>query len=71
MSNNLCVWCQAREGNPWTQKINNKTHISIERFCSLKCKTQYEDRYSINWKKKSTNWVGIIIFIVILYYLLK
>jgi len=72
MSNNLCAWCHAREGNTWNVKINNQSHNSKEKFCSLKCKTEYEDRFSITWEKKtSTNWLGLIILGVILYFLLK
>jgi hypothetical protein len=49
MSN--CTWCNGPDGQKWSQEIDGKKFVSSQLFCSLKCKTEYEDQYGITWKK--------------------
>jgi hypothetical protein len=71
MSSKLCDWCNQNPGSTWTRENNGKTYESQEKFCSLKCKSQYEDRYTITWKKKSSNYIALIIIIIVIYILSK
>jgi hypothetical protein len=61
-----CTWCGNYGGTTWSRTIGEKKkQNSKQKFCSLKCKTQYDDRYGIEWvEEKSTN--GCLVFIVIL-----
>ena len=55
MSN--CTWCNGPDGQKWTYKEpatffkSGKKFVSQELFCSLKCKTEYEEQHLITWKK--------------------
>jgi hypothetical protein len=71
MANSLCDWCNENPGGTWTREIAGKKYESEEKFCSLKCKCEYEDRYDINWKKKAVNPIPALIIIFIIIYLLS
>jgi hypothetical protein len=71
MSNRLCDWCNQNPGSTWTREIEGKKYESQEKFCSLKCKSQYEDRYSISWKKKTSGGIIAVIVIIIIIYILS
>ena len=49
--NEECHWCSNYGASTWTADINNVKHNSDQKFCSLKCKTEFDDRYGITWKK--------------------
>lgn len=66
MANNLCDWCNIYPGSQYTKTVNGQKYESEEKFCSLKCKSQYEDNYSITWKKSSNFNLGCIIIILII-----
>ena len=52
MSNSeKCHWCPNYGASTWIREINNVKHESVQKFCSRKCKTEYDDRYDITWKK--------------------
>ena len=52
MSNSeKCHWCTNYGASTWIREINNVKHESVQKFCSRKCKTEYDDRYDITWKK--------------------
>jgi hypothetical protein len=46
-----CDWCSNYGASTWTREINKVKHDSVEKFCSRKCKTEYDDRYGIEWEK--------------------
>ena len=46
-----CHWCSNYGASTWTRDINNVKHESVQKFCSRKCKTEYDDRYGITWEK--------------------
>ena len=68
-----CTWCGNYGGTTLTRTIgNNKKQNSKQKFCCLKCQTQYDDRYGIEWvDEKSTNGCLIIIVILIVLYFLS
>ena len=66
MANNICDWCNKSPGSSWPKTINGQKYESEEKFCSLKCKSQYEDNYSITWIKPSNSNIGCIVIVVIL-----
>ena len=68
MANNICDWCNKYPGNQYTKTVNGQKYKSEEKFCSLKCKSQYEDNYSITWKKPSN--LGCIVIIIIIIFLI-
>jgi len=62
----LCTWCNNYGASTWKRKnSNNKDEVTRQKFCSLKCKTQYDDRYGIDWVEES-KVNGILIFVIIL-----
>ena len=51
-----CHWCSKPGASTWNSDINPKTmqkrkHRSVQKFCCLKCKTEFDDRYGITWVK--------------------
>jgi hypothetical protein len=70
---NECTWCGNYGGSTWTKTIDkNKKLNSKQKFCCLKCKTQYDDRYGIDWiEDQSKNRILIIIVIIIILYILS
>lgn len=72
--NYQCSWCNNYGAESWEKKVGKETYVSVEKFCCLKCKSQYETNYNIEWKKNSQDtskvfW--IFVFILILLYLLS
>jgi hypothetical protein len=67
----LCTWCNNYGASTWSRKINNKNQVTKQKFCCLKCKTQYDDRYGIDWveEKKANGFLIFIIIVIILYVL--
>ena len=49
MSN--CTWCNGPDGSKWNVEIDGKKFKSQQLFCSLKCKSEYDNEYGINWEK--------------------
>ena len=47
-----CKWCNGPNGLVWSQEIGGKKHVSTELFCSLRCKSEFENKFAITWKKK-------------------
>jgi hypothetical protein len=71
MADNVrCDWCNNYGASTWTRTIDKKKSTSVQKFCSLKCKTQFEDRRNIDWvqeKEKKGSWLVVLIIIFILY----
>jgi hypothetical protein len=55
----------------WSKEYNNEKYETVEKFCSLKCKTNYEQHYNITWKKKKKSSLGLLILIIVIIYLLS
>jgi hypothetical protein len=68
-----CTWCNNYGASTWNRKFNNKNERTKQKFCCLKCKTQYDDRYGIDWveEKKANGFLILIIIVAILYFLSK
>ena len=49
MSN--CTWCNGPDGSKWNAESDGKKYVSKELFCSLKCKTEYDNQYGVTWEK--------------------
>jgi hypothetical protein len=74
MADNIkCDWCNNYGGRAWTRTNDKKKFTSKQKFCSLKCLTEFEDRRVIEWieikEKKGFSITTIIIIMVILYFL--
>jgi hypothetical protein len=73
MANQMeCTWCRNYGASPYVSQIDSKRKlVSKQNFCCLKCKTQYDDRYGIEWieEKKSNSGIILIIVLIILYIL--
>jgi hypothetical protein len=68
MENKLCDWCEKRNGSNYNKTVGRDNFVSSEKFCSLRCKSQYEDKYNIRWIKKSDNtllWIIIVIELLV------
>jgi hypothetical protein len=59
-----CNWCNNYGASAWTKTIDKKKFTSKQKFCSLKCKSEFEDRRNIEWKEE-TNYLWVIIAIII------
>lgn len=46
-----CTWCSGPGGVKWSTEIDGKKFVSKQLFCSLRCKSEYDDEYSITWQK--------------------
>lgn len=67
-----CTWCGKYGGTTWTKTIDDDKKLnSKQKFCCLKCKTQYDDRYGIDWveEKSSKGYLTVIVILIILYIL--
>jgi hypothetical protein len=64
-----CDWCNNYGASTWTMTIGKKKSTSVQKFCSLKCKTQFEDRRSIDWVQEKEKKGGLILFIIIIFLL--
>ena len=64
-----CDWCKEKHkiANRWTTNDNGTKFESVEKFCSLKCKSEFENNYSITWQKKSylIYWIILATIIVL------
>jgi hypothetical protein len=49
MSN--CTWCNGPNGGKWNVEKDGKKFKSKELFCSLKCKSEYDNEYGVTWEK--------------------
>lgn len=69
--NHKCDWCNNYGASHYTRTINKKTQRSTQKFCSLKCKTEFEDRRDVEWieEKKDNTFALIFWFIIILFIL--
>ena len=63
-----CAWCNSYGANNFESNHSGKKYVSVEKFCSQKCYTEYNERYTINWKRKRNSLVTsvIIIFLIII-----
>jgi hypothetical protein len=73
MAENLkCDWCNNYGASHYSRTSNKKIQRSKQKFCSLKCKTEFEDRRDVEWiEEKKSNAIGIIILIIIVIYILS
>ena len=62
-----CAWCNSYGANNFESNHTGKKYVTVEKFCSQKCYTEYNERYTINWKRKRNSLVTsvIIIFLII------
>jgi hypothetical protein len=70
-----CNWCNNFGASTWTRTIDKKKFTSRQKFCSLRCKTEFEDRREVDWipekGKKGSQVLMLVTFIYILYMLSK
>jgi hypothetical protein len=67
-----CDWCQNYGASTWTKTIDKIKLTSKQKFCSLKCKTEFEDRWNIEWiEEKKVNPIKLIIVTMVSLYILS
>ena len=67
MSSGKCNWCSDQGASQFEIEQDGQRLISSERFCSMKCYSEYSDRYVVNfYKKPSYVMFKIVIIIAIL-----
>jgi hypothetical protein len=62
-----CAWCNSYGANNFENNNSGKKYVSVEKFCSQKCLTEYNERYTINWKKKPSFLVQLVILVLVIF----
>jgi hypothetical protein len=71
MSNDTrCSWDSRYGATKWYYKSDGKKYRSKQDFCSLKCKTQYDDRYGIDWEEDKWGWGEWFVFVIVAFFVL-
>jgi hypothetical protein len=70
-----CAWCQKSGASTWSKPLDkNISYVSKQHFCCLKCQTEYDDRYGIQWNEVKKNSgitpMGYLIIILVILYLI-